>query len=160
MAGSVNKVILVGNLGRDPEIRSLPSGGRVCNLSVATSERWNDRQSGEKRERTEWHRVVVFNENLVNVCERFLRKGSKVYVEGQLETRKWTDQQSQQERYSTEVVLRQFRSELTILDSRQDGGQGGYDQGGGGDYDQGSAPAPARSSGPAPARDLDDDIPF
>jgi single-strand DNA-binding protein len=135
----------------------------VCNLSVATSERWNDRQSGEKRERTEWHRVVVFNENLVNVCERFLRKGSKVYVEGQLETRKWTDQQSQQERYSTEVVLRQFRSELTILDSRQDGGQGGYDQGGGGEYDQGSGPAPAGRSGPsapAPARDLDDDIPF
>jgi len=120
MAGSVNKVILVGNLGRDPEIRSTQDGTRVANLSVATSESWRDRSSGERRERTEWHRVVVFNDRLVDVCERYLKKGSKIYLEGQLQTRKWTDQ-SGQERYTTEVVLQKFRGELTMLDGRGGG---------------------------------------
>ena len=115
MAGSVNKVILIGNLGRDPEIRTMQSGGRVANLSVATSESWRDKASGERKERTEWHRVVVFNENLVRLCESYLRKGSKIYVEGQIETRKWQDQ-SGQERYSTEIVLRPFRGEITMLE--------------------------------------------
>jgi single-strand DNA-binding protein len=131
MAGSVNKVILIGNLGKDPEVRSMQSGGKVCNLSVATSESWKDKMSGERKDRTEWHRVVIFNENLISVAERFLKKGSKVYLEGQIETRKWTDQ-SGAEKYSTEVVLRPFRGELTLLDSREGGGGGGY--GGGGDY--------------------------
>ncbi|NBC95849.1 MAG: single-stranded DNA-binding protein, partial [Deinococcus-Thermus bacterium] len=120
MAGSVNKVILVGNLGRDPEVRSFQNGGRVCNLSVATSERWKDRNSGEQREKTEWHRVAIFSEPLVNIAERFLRKGSKVYLEGQIETRKWQDQ-SGQDRYSTEVVLRPYKGELTLLDGRGEG---------------------------------------
>lgn len=173
MAGSVNKVILVGNLGRDPEVRTMQSGGRVCNLSVATSENWKDRNSGERREKTEWHRVVIFNDALVGVCERYLRKGSKVYLEGQIETRKWTDQ-SGQEKYSTEVVLRPFRGELTMLDGRQDGGGGGgYDSGprdeggsrggssggssGGGGYDPGSG---GGGSAPGGGGDLDDEIPF
>jgi single-strand DNA-binding protein len=120
MSGSVNKVILVGNLGRDPEIRSLNSGDRVANLSVATSETWRDRSSGERRERTEWHRVVIFNDNLVKVAESYLRKGSKVYLEGALQTRKYTDQ-SGAEKFSTEVVLQKFRGELTMLDGRADG---------------------------------------
>ena len=124
MVGSVNKVILVGNLGRDPEVRSMQNGGKVCNLSVATSERWKDRNSGEQQERTEWHRVVVFDDRLVDVCERFLSKGRKVYLEGELQTRKWTDQ-SGQDRYSTEVVLRRFRGQLVLLDSRSEGGGGG-----------------------------------
>lgn len=155
MAGSVNKVILVGNLGRDPEIRTMQSGGRVANLSVATSENWRDKASGERKERTEWHRVVVFNENLVRLCESYLRKGAKIYVEGQLETRKWQDQ-SGQERYSTEVVLRPFRGEITMLDSRGGGAEGSdMDPGTGG-----SAPSFGGSRG-APSRgDLDDDIPF
>lgn len=167
MAGSVNKVILIGNLGRDPEIRTMQSGGRVCNLALATSESWRDKQTGERRERTEWHRVVVFNEGLVNVCERFLKKGSKIYIEGQLETRKWQDQ-SGHERYSTEVVLRPFRSELTMLDSRSEGGGGGY--GGGGYEDRGfgepmggamGGGMGGSSGGSAPPpSDLDDDIPF
>ena len=121
MAGSVNKVILVGNLGRDPEVRSFPNGGKVVNLRIATSERWRDKQTGENKERTEWHSVAIFNENLGRVAEQYLRKGSKVYLEGQLETRKWQDQ-SGQERYSTEVVLRQFRGELALLDGRGEGG--------------------------------------
>ncbi|MEM6903960.1 MAG: single-stranded DNA-binding protein [Pseudomonadota bacterium] len=162
MAGSVNKVILVGNLGRDPEVRSMSSGGKVCNLSIATSESWKDKNSGERREKTEWHRVVLFNDALVGVAERYLRKGSKVYIEGQLETRKWQDQNGQ-EKYTTEVVLRPYRGELTMLDGRNEGGAGGgY---GGGGYDAG---APAGGGGqPAPepayagaAGDLDDDIPF
>jgi len=136
MAGSVNKVILIGNLGKDPEVRSMQSGGKVCNLSVATSESWKDKMSGERKDRTEWHRVVIFNENLISVAERFLKKGSKVYLEGQIETRKWTDQ-SGAEKYSTEVVLRPFRGELTLLDSREGGGGGGY--GGGGDYGGGGS---------------------
>src|SRR5579862_8512535 len=121
MAGSVNKVILVGNLGADPEIRSLNSGDRVANLRVATSETWRDRGSGERRERTEWHRVVIFNDNLVKVAEQYLRKGSKVYLEGAIQTRKWTDKEGA-ERYSTEVVLQRFRGELVMLDSRGEGG--------------------------------------
>ena len=124
MAGSVNKVILIGNLGRDPEVRTFANGGKVCNLRIATSETWRDRQSGERKERTEWHSVAIFNENLAKVAEQYLRKGSKVYIEGQLETRKWQDQ-SGAERYTTEIVLRQFRGELTILDGRDGGGSGG-----------------------------------
>jgi single-strand DNA-binding protein len=161
MAGSVNKVILIGNLGRDPEIRSMQNGGRVCNLSVATSESWNDKQSGERKEKTEWHRVVIFDDRLVEVCEKYLRKGRKVFVEGQLQTRKWQDQ-SGQDRYSTEVVLQRFRGELQILDSNRGesggagGGMGGGEPepmpaGGGG----GAAPRAQRKGG-----DLDDDIPF
>jgi len=152
MAGSINKVILVGNLGRDPEIRNLQSGDRVCNLSVATSETWRDKASGERRERTEWHRVVIFNQPLVEVAEKFLNKGRKVYIEGQLQTRKWQDQ-SGQDRYSTEVVLQRFRGELQILDSRGEGGGGG----GGGDYESGGAPSGGEE---APGGDLDDEIPF
>ncbi|WP_029004534.1 single-stranded DNA-binding protein [Azorhizobium doebereinerae] len=133
MAGSVNKVILVGNLGRDPEVRAFQNGGRVCNLRIATSETWRDKASGERRERTEWHSVAIFNENLVGVAERFLKKGSKVYIEGQLETRKATDQQGQ-ERYFTEVVLRPYRGELTLLDGRSGGGSEGGD-----DYSSGSS---------------------
>ena len=121
MAGSVNKVIIIGNLGQDPEVRSFPSGGKVCNFSVATSENWKDRNTGERREKTEWHRVSITSEPLVRVAEQYLRKGSKVYLEGQLETRKWQDQ-SGQDRYTTEVVLRPYRSELTMLDSRGEGG--------------------------------------
>ncbi len=158
MAGSVNKVILVGNLGNDPEVRTFQNGGKVCNLSLATSERWKDRNTGESRERTEWHRVSIFAEPLVRIAEQYLKKGSKVYVEGQLETRKWQDQ-SGQDRYSTEVVLRPYRGELTLLDSRGDGG-GGYGGGGGGGsagYDDRDRGGP---SGPAPSRDLDDEIPF
>ena len=136
MVGSVNKVILVGNLGRDPEVRSMQNGGKVCNLSVATSERWKDRNSGEQQERTEWHRVVIFDDRLVDVAERFLQKGRKVYLEGELQTRKWQDQ-SGQDRYTTEVVLRRFRGQLVLLDSRSEGG-GGYDSSG--DY---GAPAGA-----------------
>src|SRR6476646_6599306 len=130
MAGSVNKVILVGNLGADPEIRTLNSGDRVANLRLATSEQWRDRTSGERKERTEWHRVVIFNDNLVKVAESYLKKGSKVYVEGALQTRKWTDQ-SGQEKYTTEVVISRFKGELTMLDTRG-GGEGGMSESGGG----------------------------
>jgi len=137
MAGSVNKVILIGNLGRDPEVRSFQNGGKVCNLRIATSETWKDRNTGERRERTEWHSVAICNEGLVRVAEQYLRKGSKVYVEGQLQTRKWQDQ-SGQDRYSTEVVLQGFGSTLTMLDGRgEGGGQGGGGYGGGGGYNQG-----------------------
>lgn len=144
MAGSVNKVILIGNLGRDPEVRSTQDGMKIVNLAIATSENWRDRQSGERRERTEWHRVVIFNERLAEVAEKFLRKGSKVYVEGALQTRKWTDQQGQ-EKYTTEVVLQRFRGELTMLDGRGEGGGGGGDDdfsggaaGGGGGFGGGN----------------------
>lgn len=176
MSGSVNKVILVGNLGRDPEVRSLQNGGKVANLSVATSENWRDRQTGERREKTEWHRVVVFDERLIDVIERYVKKGAKLYLEGQLQTRKWTDQ-SGQERYSTEVVLQRYRGEMTMLDGRGGGGGddfagggGGYERdsgggfqgggsqgggfGGGGGYGSGGG-----SPSPGPG-DLDDDIPF
>jgi single-strand DNA-binding protein len=155
MAGSINKVILVGNLGADPEIRSLNSGDRVANLRIATSESWRDRQSGERRERTEWHRVVIFNENLVKVAENYLKKGSKIYVEGTLQTRKWQDQ-SGQDKYSTEVVLPKFRGELTMLDGR--GGDAERDDGG----DSSFGGARAEPSGPRESfsADLDDEIPF
>lgn len=135
MAGSLNKVMLIGNLGRDPEVRSFQNGGKVCNLRIATSETWKDRNTGERREKTEWHSVAIFNEGLVRVAEQFLRKGSKVYIEGQLQTRKWQDQ-SGQDRYSTEVVLQGFGSTLTMLDGRGEGGGGGGFGGGqgGGDY--------------------------
>ena len=160
MAGSVNKVILVGNLGADPEIRSLNSGDRVANLRVATSETWRDRSSGERKEKTEWHRVVIFNDNLVKVAEQYLRKGSKVYIEGSLQTRKWQDQ-SGQEKFSTEVVLQKFRGELTMLDGRgEGGGAGDRDEGG---YAGGFSSGPrAQSSGPREdfSADLDDEIPF
>ncbi|MGV3650462.1 MAG: single-stranded DNA-binding protein, partial [Devosia sp.] len=141
MAGSVNKVILVGNLGADPEVRNLPSGGKVVNLSVATSETWRDRNSGERRERTEWHRVVIFSEGLAKVAEQYLRKGSKVYLEGQLQTRKWQDQ-SGADRYSTEVVLQGFNSNLTMLDGRGEG-----EGGGGGGYGGGSSGFSSGGSG-------------
>ena len=166
MAGSVNKVSLLGNLGRDPEVRSFPNGGKVCNLRIATSENWKDRNTGERREKTEWHSVAIFSEPLVRVAEQYLRKGSKIYIEGQLETRKWQDQ-SGQDRYSTEVVLRPYTSTLTMLDGRGDnaGGGGGYGGGsGGGGYDQGydSGPAPADpyGGGSRPSNDMDDEIPF
>ena len=156
MAGSVNNVILVGNLGRDPEFRHTQDGTKIVHLSVATSERWRDRSSGENRERTEWHRVVIFNERLADVAERYLKKGAKVYLEGELQTRKWQDQ-SGQDRYSTEVVLRRFRGQLTMLDSRGGGGGGeGYDQDMGGSSG-GSSSGPM---GGAPSGDLDDEIPF
>ncbi len=168
MAGSVNKVILVGNLGRDPEVRSFQNGGKVCNLRIATSENWKDRNTGERRERTEWHSVAIFSEPLARIAEQYLRKGSKVYIEGQLETRKWQDQ-SGQDRYSTEVVLRPYRGELTLLDSRgEGGGGGGYGDGQSGSYGGGQAgggygdPYGAPSSSPAPASGGidDDEIPF
>ncbi|WP_415920403.1 single-stranded DNA-binding protein [Tateyamaria sp. SN6-1] len=171
MAGSVNKVILIGNLGRDPEVRTFQNGGKVCNLRIATSETWKDRNTGERKERTEWHSVAIFSEPLARVAEQYLRKGSKVYLEGQLETRKWQDQ-SGQDRYSTEVVLRPYTSTLTMLDGRGEGGGGGggqmgggYGGGGGGQmgYDDRGGDYGGGSGGgnaPAPSRDLDDEIPF
>ena len=163
MAGSVNKVILIGNLGRDPEVRTFQNGGKVCNLRIATSETWKDKQTGERKERTEWHSVAIFSEPLARVAEQYLKKGSKIYIEGQLETRKWQDQ-SGQDRYSTEVVLRPYRSELTMLDGRDGGGGGGSFGGGGGSaeqmgYDDRGGDSGGASS-PAPSRDLDDEIPF
>ncbi len=172
MAGSVNKVILVGNLGADPEIRSLNSGDRVANLRIATSETWRDKSSGERKEKTEWHRVVIFNDNLVKVAEQYLKKGSKVYIEGSIQTRKWTDQ-SGVDKFSTESVLQKFRGELTMLDGRGDGerdssgggggdyggGYGGGSSGGGGGFGGGQR---NQSSGPREnfSADLDDEIPF
>ena len=163
MAGSVNKVILIGNLGRDPEIRSTQDGMRIANLAVATSENWRDRVSGERKERTEWHRVVIFNERLAEIAEKYLKKGAKVYVEGALQNRKWTDN-SGQERYTTEVVLTRFRGELTMLDgargvaSSGPPSEGGYDEGYGDEMPASRPAAPAR--GRTPVNDLDDDIPF
>ncbi|WP_262695343.1 single-stranded DNA-binding protein [Kordiimonas aquimaris] len=171
MAGSVNKVILVGNLGRDPEVRSMQDGSPVVNLSVATSENWRDKATGERRDKTEWHRVVIFNENLAKVAQNYLKKGSKVYLEGQLQTRKWTDQ-SGVEKYSTEVVLQRYRGELTMLDGRGDNAGGGFSdnqssydsvarggQGQGGGFGGGQAAAPA-AGGMGGGSDLDDEIPF
>lgn len=162
MAGSVNKVILVGNLGRDPEVRTFQNGGKVCNLRIATSENWKDKNTGERRERTEWHSVAIFSEGLARVAEQYLRKGSKVYIEGQLQTRKWQDQ-SGADRYSTEVVLQGFNATLVMLDGRSDGGGGGY--GGGsssagdyGGYDSG--PSGGQQGGGAPGKEYDDEIPF
>ena len=170
MAGSVNKVILVGNIGKDPEIRSTQSGGKIANLTLATSETWNDKASGERKEKTEWHRVVVFNDRLVDVVERFVKKGRKLYVEGSLQTRKWTDQ-SGQEKYTTEVVVDRFRGDITLLDTNRGGDEGG--DSGGYAPRQPAARAPARGGsggGGAPSwepnrgggggGDLDDDIPF
>lgn len=163
MAGSVNKVILVGNLGADPEIRRTQDGRPIANLRIATSETWRDRNSGERKERTEWHRVVIFSEGLCKVAENYLRKGSKVYVEGQLQTRKWQDQ-SGQDRYSTEVVLQGFNATLTMLDGRGEGGSDrSPDYSGGDDYDRGPSSAPSKggsSQGGGFSRDMDDDIPF
>jgi len=156
MAGSVNKVILVGNLGADPDVRTMQSGDKVVNLSLATSESWKDKATGERKENTQWHRIVVFNQGIVGVCENYLKKGSKIYVEGQLETRKWTDQNGV-DKYSTEVVLRPYRGELTMLDSRNQGAGGFNDNQAG--YDSG----PTRQTGtgdPAPIDELEDDIPF
>ncbi len=166
MAGSVNKVILVGNLGRDPEIRTTQDGTKIANLSLATSETWRDKNSGERKERTEWHRVVIFNDRLVDVVEKYVRKGSKLYIEGALQTRKWTDKEGQ-ERYSTEVVLQRFRGELTMLDGGRGGG-GGSDFGGepengggsgGGGMGGGGGGRRSGGGGGAP-QDLDDEIPF
>jgi single-strand DNA-binding protein len=175
MAGSINKVILVGNLGRDPEIRSTNDGTRIANLALATSETWRDRNSGERKERTEWHRVVIFNERLVEVVEKYVKKGSKLYIEGALQTRKWTDNQGQ-ERYSTEIVLQRFRGELTMLDGARGSGGGAMESGA--DYDDsymGAGDSPVRggtgqsasgfgggggSRSRAPVADLDDEIPF
>lgn len=172
MAGSVNKVIIVGNLGRDPEVRSFQNGGKVVNLRIATSETWRDRNSGERKERTEWHSVAIFSEPLAKIAEQYLRKGSKVYIEGALETRKWQDQ-SGQDRYTTEIVLRPYRGELTLLDGREGGsggggGGGGYDdrggydeggQGGGGGGSSGGGRGGSGSSGGGRS-DMDDEIPF
>ena len=171
MAGSVNKVILVGNLGRDPEIRSMPNGDRIANLSIATSETWRDKSSGERKEKTEWHSVVIFNENIVKVAENYLKKGSTVYIEGSLQTRKYTDAQGV-EKYSTEIVLQRFNGQLTMLGGRNDsqgGGMGGGDRGGYGggggrsddDYSSGFSTGGAnKPSGPKESYDLNDDIPF
>ncbi|WP_062116528.1 single-stranded DNA-binding protein [Aureimonas sp. AU40] len=184
MAGSVNKVILVGNLGADPEIRRLNSGDAVANLRIATSETWRDKASGERKERTEWHSVVIFNDGLVKVAEQYLKKGAKVYIEGQLQTRAWDDQQSGQKRYTTEIVLQRFRGELQMLDGRGEGGGGGaegggYDRGagGGGGYDRGGSGGRSGGGGGGrsgsgggyggggggggrPSNDMDDEIPF
>ena len=171
MAGSVNKVILVGNLGRDPEVRSFQNGGKVVNLRIATSETWRDKATGERKERTEWHSVAIFNENIGKIAEQYLRKGSKVYVEGQLETRKWQDQ-SGADRYSTEVVLRPYSGSLTLLDGREGGsggGGGGDERGGGYPEDRGygderggngGGSAPRSGGGGGGRSDLDDEIPF
>jgi len=169
MAGSVNKVILVGNLGRDPEIKRMPSGDAIVNFSIATSETWRDKQTGERKEKTEWHRIVIFNEGLAKIAEQYLRKGSKVYIEGQLQTREWQDKDGTK-RSTTEVVLQRYRGEMTLLDGRgdgapsagrdmvEDGASGGYDRGG---YDRGGAPNRAPAARPASRpSDMDDDIPF
>ena len=167
MAGSLNKVMLIGNLGADPEVRSFQNGGRVCNLRIATSENWKDRD-GQRQERTEWHTVAIFSDGLINVCENYLRKGSKVFVEGQLQTRKWQDQQGN-DRYSTEIVLRGFNGTLTMLDGRGEGGGGsrgggysggGASGGGGGWNDGGSSGGGSGGGGGSYGDDLDDDIPF
>lgn len=168
MSGSVNKVILVGNLGRDPEVRRLNSGEPVVNLRLATTETWRDKASGERKERTEWHNVVIFNENLAKVAEQYLRKGSKVYVEGQLQTRKYNDQ-SGQEKYSTEVVLQRYRGEMTLLDARGGGGQGaseagrdyvGSDFGSSGPMEQRRPATQGSGGGRISSSDMDDEIPF
>ena len=176
MAGSLNKVMIIGNLGRDPEIRSFQNGGKVCNLRIATSENWKDRNTGERREKTEWHSVAIFSEGLVRVAEQYLKKGSKVYIEGQLQTRKWQDQNGQ-DRYSTEIVLQGFGSTLTMLDGRGEGGGGGfgggdqggdygggYGGGGGGGYgggNQGGGNQGGGFGGGGPSQNIDDDeIPF
>jgi single-strand DNA-binding protein len=170
VAGSLNKVMLIGNLGKDPEVRSFQNGGKVCNFSLATSENWKDKNTGERREKTDWHNVAIFNENLVRIAEQYLKKGSKVYIEGALQTRKWQDQ-SGNDKYTTEVVLQAFNGTLVLLDGRSEGG-GGQRGGGGGDYNQDDAPrgnfGGGRSGGGGAGggrpsafdSDLDDDVPF
>ncbi|VDS09154.1 Single-stranded DNA-binding protein [Paracoccus haematequi] len=160
MAGSVNKVILIGNLGADPEIRTFQNGGKIANLRIATSETWKDRNTGERKERTEWHSVVIHSEPLVRVAEQYLKKGSKIYVEGQLETRKWQDQ-SGADRYTTEVALRPYRSELTMLEGRGgSAGGAGRDSGGYDDYDRGGSSSGGGNKGGSSRSDYDDEIPF
>jgi single-strand DNA-binding protein len=172
VAGSLNKVMLIGNLGKDPEVRSFQNGGKVCNFSLATSENWKDKNTGERREKTDWHNVAIFNENLVRIAEQYLKKGSKVYIEGSLQTRKWQDQ-SGADKYTTEVVLQNFNGTLVLLD-RAEGGGGSRGGGGGGEYNQDDAPrgnfgGGGRSGGggnvgggrpSAFDSDLDDDVPF
>ena len=170
MAGSVNKVILIGNLGRDPESRSFQNGGKVVNLRIATSENWKDKSTGDRKEKTEWHSVAIFNENIGRVAEQYLRKGSKVYIEGQLQTRKWQDQ-SGADRYSTEIVIQNFNGQLTLLDGKGEGGGSGGDRGGsgggwggddggGGNFAGSGSSGGARGGGSAFDSDLDDDVPF
>jgi single-strand DNA-binding protein len=167
MAGSVNKVILVGNVGTDPEVRTFGNGGKVANLSLATSETWKDRQTGERKEKTEWHRVAIFGDGLVGVVERYVKKGSKLYIEGKLQTRKWQDRDGN-DKYTTEIVLQGPNSSLTMLDSRNSQGGGGYSQGGGygggqsggGNVTQGQSQSASMQEGPAENFDLDDEIPF
>ena len=161
MAGSVNKVILIGNLGNDPEIKSMQSGDKVCNLSVATSESWKDKATGERKENTQWHRVVVFNQGLMNVCENYLKKGSKIYIEGQLETRSYENKDGQKV-YTTEVVLRPFRGEITMLDSKGGGSSGGFSSPSQSDYGMGGGGGSSMGGGKskAPIDELEDEIPF
>ena len=156
MAGSVNKVILVGNVGNDPEVRTFGNGGKVANLSIATSESWRDKSSGEKREKTEWHRVAIFNDGLVGIVERFVKKGTKLYIEGNLQTRKWQDRDGN-DKYTTEVVLQGYGGTLTLLDSRNSGGGGGYER-----MDRGGATSASNMDGPKQdfSADMDDEIPF
>lgn len=158
MAGSVNKVILVGNLGRDPEVRNAQDGTKIVNFTMATSESWRDKATGERKERTEWHRVVIFNERLADVAAQYLKKGMKIYLEGQLQTRKWTDKESGQEKYTTEVVLQRFRGELQMLDSR--GGGASMESGNGGASESARPGGRTAQKQPAGGRDFDDDIPF
>ncbi|MDG1029481.1 MAG: single-stranded DNA-binding protein [Alphaproteobacteria bacterium] len=160
MAGSVNKVILIGNLGKDPDVRSTQDGMKIVNLAIATSERWKDKNSGEQREKTEWHRVVIFNENLARLAEQYLRKGSTVYIEGQLQTRKWTDQQGA-EKYTTEIVLQRYRGEMTFIGGRSDSGQPPADDSMGGGFGSGGGVSTGTTPPPMAGSDnIDDDIPF
>jgi len=177
MAGSVNKVILVGNVGKDPEVRTFGNGGKVANFSIATSESWKDKQTGERKEKTDWHNIAIFNDGLVGIVERYVKKGTKLYIEGQLKTRKWTDRDGN-DKYTTEVVLQGYNGNLTLLDSRNSQGGGGYGQsgggygqdnmgqggggsyGGGGNVTQGRSQSASMQEGPAESFDLDDEIPF
>ncbi len=159
MAGSINKVILVGNVGKDPETRTFSNGGKVCNFSLATSESWRDKQSGEKRDATQWHNIAIFNENLIKVVENYVKKGSKLYLEGQLQTRKWQDRDGN-DRWTTEVVLQRFRGELVMLDGRNSGGGGGYNQDQGGYSGGGGSRSASAMEGPKEDFELDDEIPF
>ena len=158
MAGSLNKVALLGNLGADPEVRTMNNGRQMCTMRLATSDRWRDKSSGEQRERTEWHRIVIFSEGLTRIAEQYLRKGSKIYIEGQLQTRKWQDQASGQDRWTTEIVLQGFNSSLIMLDSRDGGGGGRGGGGGGGGRERGGSKDNMAET--VPPNDLDDDIPF
>lgn len=158
MAGSLNKVTLIGNLGADPDVRTMQNGGEVCNLSVATTDTWKDKNSGERREKTEWHRVVVFSPGLVTVCKNYLKKGSKIYLEGQLETRSW--EQDGQKKYTTEVVLKNFNSSMIMLDGRSGGGAGGFQEPGNDSYSSGAPSFGGGSAAPAPVDELEDEIPF